>query len=97
MTPTVSIVSGISSTVFSVSAGNIGKFVVGNLLIVRRLDWAVASQEVKVLSINTGTNQVTVAAPLKNTYAPFNTFTPDNTYVAEGLGFKDSQGFYRYN
>lgn len=94
-TPSVDLVSGISTTQFTVAHADIGKFIVGNLMILRKSDWSIYSQEVTVTVANTGTDTVTVSAILKNQFEV--PFTPDNTFVAEGLGFEDSGGYYRYD
>lgn len=85
ITPTVAVASGTSGTVFDVSSGDIGKFTVGNTVIVRSNDFSTISDEIAIESIS-GTT-ITLA---KNAG-----FTPNNTYFVEGIGFHDGTGFYR--
>lgn len=94
ITPSIQIVSGLSSTSFTVGAGDVSNFIVGNTLIVRKNDWTVYSQEVTIQSV-VGTT-ITVSAALKNqiTNTPF---TPTSAYLAEGLGFNDKLGYYRWD
>lgn len=89
--PTVSIVSGVSNTSFTVSSLDIGKFIVGNFLITRKSNWdgTSYSPEVTITVVDTGTNTITVSKSLG--------YTPDSTYVAEGLGFPDHTGYYRFD
>jgi len=89
ITPTVAIVSGISSTQFTVSPSDISKFIQGNLLITRKNDWTNYSPEVTISVVDSGTNTITVSKSLG--------YTPDNTYLVEGLGFPDGTGYYRYD
>lgn len=95
ITPSIPVTSGISTTQFNISSGDMPDLTVGNLAIVRKDDWSVYSQEVTISA--TGATTVTVSAALKNQLAPFNTFTPDNTYYLEGIGFHDGTGYYRYD
>lgn len=94
LTPTVDLVTGISTTQFTVGIGDVGDFFVNNMLIVRNNDWTVFSQEVTITAV-VGTT-ITVSAALRDqgTNTPF---IPDNTFVAEGLGFADGLGYYRYD
>lgn len=94
-TPTLPVASGTSTTVFDMtSTGDADLMTVGNIIILRKLDYTVYSQEVTIQSI-VGT-VITVATALRSidTNAPF---TPDDTFVVEGIGFKDGLGYYRYD
>lgn len=95
ITPSVVISSGTSDTEFDIPAASTGLITVGNLVIVRKDDWSAYSQEVKVSSVS-GTT-VVVAASLENQVSPFNNITPNSSYYLEGIGFKDSTGYYRYS
>lgn len=86
LTPTISVVSGTSDTVFDVSPSDAANMTVGNSIIVRKDDYSVISPEVIVSTIVSGT--ITTQTSLG--------FTPDSTYFVEGIGFKDGQSFYRY-
>lgn len=86
--PSVVIVSGVSTTVFTVGAGDIAKFHVGLPVLIHSNDWTVESPEVNVTVVDTGTNQVTVASSLG--------FAPSAGQRAEFLGFNDLGGPYRF-
>lgn len=94
--PVVAVASGISSTQFTVDAGDISKFVVGNSLIVRTERWTVYSQEVTISTVDTGTNTITVSEALTDqlTDSPF---TPDSSYFVDGIGYLDDTGYYRFD
>ncbi len=96
ITPSVNIVSGTSSTQFTVGSGDISKFMVGQLMIVRKNDWSVYSQEVTITNVNLLTYLVTVSPALKDQVLG-TPFTPNSSYYAEGLGFPDGTGYYRYD
>lgn len=86
--PSVAVTSGTSSTVFDVGAGDVGKFFVGCIVIVRNSDWSQQSSEVKVTDIS-GT-QITVDKSLG--------FTPTSSNTVDGIGFvSDGTSFYRYD
>lgn len=93
-TPTLPVVSGASSTVFTVSSGSAAIMTVGNTIILRKLDYSVYSIEVVVQSIVSTTVTVTPALKDAELLIPI---TPDNTFVVEGIGFKDGLGYYRYD
>ncbi len=86
--PTVTIVSGISPTVFSVGVSDIGKFFVGSRVLVRSEDWSVEAAETVVTAVDTGTNQVTVEDALG--------FTPSAGQLVDLIGFADEGGAYRF-
>lgn len=85
--PSVPVVTGLSSTQFTVGAGDVGKFTVGNVVIVRNADYSVQSNEIKVTDI-TGVT-ITVASSLG--------FTPSSANTVEGIGYHDGTAFYRYS
>jgi hypothetical protein len=84
--PSVAVTAGSSAFVFSVGAGDIGKFVVGATVILHNADYSVQSPEVKVSAI-AGT-QITVDRSLG--------FTPSSLYQVELIGFPDAGFAYRY-
>lgn len=86
--PAVDVVAGVSSTVFGVGVGDISKFEEDQIVLVHETEWAYASSEVRVLSVDTGTNEVTVAADLG--------FTPASGDLVEFIGFADGGGPYRW-
>lgn len=94
ITPTVAIVTGLSSSQFTVGMGDVAKFIVGNLMIVRRNNWTVISDEVKITDVTGVTITVSPVIRNRDTNVPF---TPDSNYYAEGLGFLDGTGYYRYD
>lgn len=83
--PTVSVVTGVSGTQFTVSSGDAAKFVVNQPVIVHNATYSVLSLECLVQSI-VGTT-ITLASNLG--------FTPNNTYKVELIGFIDGGGPYR--
>lgn len=85
LSPTVTVVSGVSDTAFTVGAGDIGKFSLGNSVIVHNGSYGVFSPECVVESI-VG-NQVNLASSLG--------FTPSAGQFVDGIGFIDLLGFYR--
>lgn len=84
--PSVAVTAGSSAFVFSVGAGDVGKFVVGATVILHNADYSVQSPEVKVSAI-AGT-QITVDRSLG--------FTPSSLYQVELIGFPDAGFAYRY-
>ena len=85
--PSISVVTGISNTVLTVSAPDAAKFFVGAKVLVHDTDFTVISPEVKVLDI-TGTT-ITFDKSLG--------FIPDSTYSLELIGFVSDLGpAYRY-
>lgn len=84
--PSVAVTSGVSSTVFNVGAGDVGKFVLGAQIMLHNANYSVQSPEVKVSAIS-GT-QITVDRSLG--------FTPSSSYQVELIGFPDAGYAYRY-
>lgn len=84
--PSVAVVSGVSDKIFTVGAGDIGKFLVGATVLLHTADWASVSPEVKVSAIS-GT-QITVDRSLG--------LTPSSLYTVELIGFPDGGPAYRY-
>lgn len=84
----VQVATGSSPTQFTVGAGDIAKFFVNCKIRVHKEDYTTFSPEVTVITIDTGTNTITVNNPLG--------FTPNNTFFITGIGFPDKQGVYRY-
>lgn len=91
-TPQVEVVSGISSTQFTVAVGDIGKFIVNGFVRVHNDDFTVDSQEdltsdnQEVTDIDTGTNTVTVEDL---------GFVPAAGYKVDLIGFPDGGDPYR--
>jgi hypothetical protein len=85
--PTVTVVSGISTTEFTVGALDIGKFTIGLPVLVRTTNYSSISGDKKVTAIDTGINKVTVATSLG--------FTPSGGMLVELIGMPDSRGAYR--
>lgn len=83
--PQVAVVSGVSQTVFTVGALDVGEFFVGSFIRVHNYDYSIDSPDVKVIDI-TG-NTITVDSPLG--------FIPDNTNFVDLIGFPDQQQAYR--
>lgn len=83
--PSVAVVSGTSNTVFTVGGGDIGKFAVGQIILLHNVTWGVASGEVTITAINS--NTLTVSASL--------TFVPDASFKVELIGFADGGYPYR--
>ena len=84
LNPSPKIVSGISSTRFTVSNLYLPFFHVGSPIIVHNSDWSIKSEEVKVISI-VG-NEILV---------PDLGFIPTNTMSVELVGFSDGGAPYR--
>lgn len=84
--PEVALASGISSTQFTVGAGDVSKFFVGAPIIVHNDDFSQESPELEVLDV-TGTT-ITVSGAMG--------FTPDSTFHASMLGFADGKPCYRW-
>jgi hypothetical protein len=87
--PTVSIVTGISETQFTVASGDVGRFFVGSICRVSSVDFSVWSGDTTeyVVGSITGTT-ITLTKPLP--------FTPAAGYIVTGIGFPDLTGTYRY-
>jgi hypothetical protein len=84
--PFVKIGSGVSDKIFTVGAGDVGKFLVGATVLLHNADWSIISPEVKVSAIS-GT-QITVDRSVG--------FTPSSLYTVELIGFPDGGPAYRY-
>ncbi len=84
--PTVPITGATTTTAFTVSGGNIGKFLVGALLYVRDATFTNISSDVTVTNVDTGTNTVTVTDM---------GLIPSPSFSAELVGFADSGAGYR--
>lgn len=86
LNPTLSVVSGSSSTVFTVSAGDYAKLIVGAYIKLHKQDFSSVSPEVRVLTKG-GSNTITVDTDLG--------FTPSSDYIINLVGFIDSGLPYR--
>lgn len=86
LAPTVEVVTGVSSTSFTVGAGDIAKFLEGATVLVHSVDYVTESEEVKVVSAVGVT--VTVDTALG--------FTPSAGQVVDLVGFPDSSPAYRF-
>lgn len=84
--PSVPVLTGISDKVFTVGAGDVGKFLVGSTVLLHNADWSSVSPEAKVSAIS-GT-QITVDRSLG--------LTPSSLYTVELIGFPDGGPAYRY-
>jgi hypothetical protein len=84
--PSVPVVTGVSDKIFTVGAGDVGKFLVGATVLLHNADWSTVSPEVKVSAI-LGT-QITVDRSLG--------LTPSSLYTVELIGFPDGGPAYRY-
>jgi len=84
--PSVPVVSGSSDKVFTVGAGDAGKFLVGATVLLHNDSWSVQSPEARVTGIS-GT-QITVDRSLG--------FTPSSIHTIELIGFPDGGPAYRY-
>lgn len=97
-TPTIPVVSGVSTTQFNVSLVDAAKMTVGNTIVLvndqAMSPYSVISNEVAVQSI-VGT-LVTTAKPITDSSTNL-AFTPDNTFSVIGVGFKDGLSYYRYD
>lgn len=82
--PTAQVVSGISSTKFTVSNSYLPFFSVGSHVLLHKEDWSQKTEEVKVLAING--NEITTAEL---------GLIPDNTFKIELIGFADGGAPYR--
>lgn len=85
--PTVPLTGGSGQYAFTVSAGNIGKFLVNAIVKIRDATWTSVSPEVKIVAVDAGTNTVTVDNALG--------FTPTSSYYADLVGFADGGAGYR--
>jgi hypothetical protein len=83
--PTVTVVTGISTTQFSVSVGDAPKFQVGIKVLIHSASYSVLSAESKVASVSGVT--VTLETALA--------FTPSAGQLVELIGFQDGAGPYR--
>lgn len=84
--PSVDVTSGVNSTSFNIPLVDASKFIVGNTILVRDLDWTVQSNRVKISAV-TGT-LVTVESDLG--------FTPTAGQYVELIGFTDGGVSYLY-
>ena len=85
MTPQVKITAGVSSTEFTVSAGDIAKFKVGAAIKVHNVDFTVNAEETFVSEIIG--NNIKTEDDLG--------FTPTNNEVVNLIGFNDKGEPYR--
>lgn len=85
--PYINVVSGISSTQFTVSAGDIGKFNIGQYARVHTVSFSFDSLDVLVTAVDTGTNTVTVEDM---------GFIPAAGYKVDLIGFADGSAAYRW-
>lgn len=91
--PTVDVASGISDTEFTVAPGDIDKFLVDAIIIVHNGDFTDSStpgtsdDDLRVLSVDTGTNTITTNSTMG--------FTPAAGYKVNLIGFKDGGFPYR--
>jgi hypothetical protein len=86
-TPQVAVASGVSSTSFTVGAGDISKFFVGGYVRVHTYDYTSDSGDTKIVDITS--NTITVRDDLG--------FTPNNTMYIDLIGFNEDDGLpYRY-
>lgn len=90
-TPTIPVLSGSSSTKFTVPASGAALMTVGNWVIVRSSDYSTYSQQDTIVGITGGTIQVEQA--LESDGSPF---VPGTGYFVEGVGFPDGTGAYLY-
>ena len=87
MDPTVEVVSGVSTTSFTVAPADIDKFFVDSFLVIHNSDYSIRStddaidDDAQVISVDTGTNTVTVDRSLG--------FVPVTGYEIDLIGFKD--------
>jgi len=84
--PSVPVVTGVSDKIFTVGAGDVGKFLVGATVLLHDAAWASVSPEVKVSAISG--SQITVDRSLG--------LTPSSLYTVELIGFPDGGPAYRY-
>jgi hypothetical protein len=84
--PSVPVVTGVSDKIFTVGAGDVGKFLVGATVLLHNADWSTVSPEVKVSAISGA--QITVDRSLG--------LTPSSLYTVELIGFPDGGPAYRY-
>ena len=83
--PTLTVVSGISDTQFTVSSGDAAKLVAGNEIKIHNLDYSINSNDVAIDTIIS--NTVTMKASLG--------FTPAAGQKIELVGFLDGSSGYR--
>lgn len=90
LTPTVQVVSGIDTSNFTVSAGDIGKFFTGSPVRIHSADYTTDSGDTDyfVKTINLTTNQITLTSALS--------FTPSAGQYIDLIGFPDQGGPYRW-
>jgi hypothetical protein len=90
LSPSVSVVTGVSGTAFTVAAGDIGKFQVGLPVRVHNSTYTIDSGtgDILVSGVNTSTNTVTVDTALG--------FTPAAGQLVDLVGFADGAGPYRF-
>ena len=86
LSPIVAVVTGVSTTQFTVGAGDVSKFQVGFPVLIHNDDFTDNSDELKVTDI-TGVT-ITVSEDMG--------FTPTSSHAVELLGFPDGQQCYRY-
>ena len=93
--PLVEVVSGISTTSFTVSPSDIDKFFVGSYVVISSSDYSLTStvdsidDDAQVVTIDIGTNTITVNRSLG--------FIPASGYLVELVGFSEDNGTpYRF-
>lgn len=85
--PTALVVSGISTSQFSVSLVDVLLFSVNQPVIIHNNDYSILSFESIIDSINTGTGVITLKTPIS--------FIPSAGQKVDGIGFIDGGGPYR--
>jgi len=86
--PQVIVVSGLSTTQFTVAPSDITKFFVGSRVRVHSFDYSIDSDDKVVTAIDTLTYTVTVGVSLG--------FTPAAGQQIDLIGFRDASGAYRF-
>jgi len=86
--PTVTVVAGISDTVFEVDPADIGKFHVNSLVLAHEIDWAYEAPERAISAVDTVLNRVTLNGSMG--------FTPVAGDLVDLIGFEDLGAAYRW-
>jgi hypothetical protein len=88
LSPSVEVVTGPSTTEFTVAPADIGLFSENRILLIHNEDYSILSPELRVTAVDTGLNKITVSASFG--------FTPAAGQLAELIGFADVGGAYRF-
>ena len=91
ISPSIPVLSGVSTTEFTIPAASGSLLTVGNWVMLRNSDYSIQSGQCTVSGVTGGT--VTLSAQLVSDGVPF---VPTTGFFCEGVGWSDKTGSYLY-